>query len=350
MIKHLKKIRERIKNRNTYQVDELEPVKCENCSHEFKGHFCPACGQEVAEFNRPFGFIFYDFMGNFFAFDTRFYRTFWQLLFRPGFLTVEFFKGKRVRYSPPFRIFIFLSFVLFLLLEIITQHGINQILTADADKIDLAISGDSLKQETKMLLKSEENLTEEKDSIKEEDEEEGFSSKSLKASDIRDALMKEADRLEKNLPEITDPEKRKEQMTHIQMFRNPELVVTKALKYLSWAFFILLPAFALILKFFYIRRKQLFIRHLFFSIHLHSYLFFILILVFLLNFLFESGTDLISLLLLIAFPVYFILALRKFYRQSWGKTIFKFLAISFVYNIVLLTTAGIVIAKALGLT
>ena len=108
------KVNQLFKTRNSIPVDELDPVKCENCGHEFQGHFCPNCGQEVAEFNRPFGFILYDFAGNFFAFDTRFFRTLKYLLFRPGFLTSEFFQGRRMSYSPPFRIFVFLSFIVFL--------------------------------------------------------------------------------------------------------------------------------------------------------------------------------------------------------------------------------------------
>jgi hypothetical protein len=114
------------RTRNRVPVDELETGKCLNCGYEFRGHFCPDCGQEVAEFNRPFGFVIYDFMGNFFAFDTRFFNTFKYLLFYPGFLTKEFFKGKRTSYSPPFRIFVFLSFVLFVLLSFLTNKGLEK--------------------------------------------------------------------------------------------------------------------------------------------------------------------------------------------------------------------------------
>ena len=106
-------------------VEELETTQCQNCNYKFKGHYCPDCGQEVAEFNRPLGFIMYDFMGNFFAFDTRFFKTFKCLLFYPGFLTKEFFKGRRKSYSPPFRIYVFLSFILFLILSFLTNKGLE---------------------------------------------------------------------------------------------------------------------------------------------------------------------------------------------------------------------------------
>ncbi|MFY9151833.1 MAG: DUF3667 domain-containing protein [Prolixibacteraceae bacterium] len=113
-------------NRNQIALHELEMIRCENCDHEFKGYFCPVCGQEVAEFNRPMGFVLYDFVGNFFAFDTRFFQTFWYLVSRPGMLTSEFFAGRRVRYSPPFRIFVFLSFILFLMLQFYSESWLDQ--------------------------------------------------------------------------------------------------------------------------------------------------------------------------------------------------------------------------------
>ena len=46
--------------------------------------------------------------------DSRLWRTLWYLLSRPGFLTREFFEGKRVRYLPPFRLYLVISVVFFL--------------------------------------------------------------------------------------------------------------------------------------------------------------------------------------------------------------------------------------------
>ncbi len=46
--------------------------------------------------------------------DSRLWRTLWYLLGRPGFLTREFFEGKRVRYLPPFRLYLVISVLFFL--------------------------------------------------------------------------------------------------------------------------------------------------------------------------------------------------------------------------------------------
>jgi hypothetical protein len=350
------------KSRSSIPVDELEPVKCENCGHEFKGHFCPNCGQEVAEFNRPFGFVIYDFVGNFFAFDTRFFQTFKYLLFRPGFLTTEFFQGRRVRYSPPFRIFVFLSFVLFILLQALTERGLDSI-----PELKVNDSGKEVKLNNNLVLNtsityktdSAENINldslamfpvVERDSIPTDSDDVDIDLAFFGSGKLRDNLHKLADQFQTKLDKTNDPEKRKMYNSYIAMCRAPEMVISNIMKYLSWAFFILLPLFALVLKLFYIRRKQLYIRHLLFSIHLHSYLFFILILVVSLNLIFENGTTLINLALLLSFPVYFILAMQKFYGQSWGKVLLKFIGVSFIYNAMLWTAVILVFMKSLVLT
>ncbi len=356
------KVSQLFKTRNSIPVDELDPVKCENCGHEFKGHFCPNCGQEVTEFNRPFGFVIYDFVGNFFAFDTRFIQSFKYLLFRPGFLTAEFFKGRRVRYSPPFRIFVFLSFVLFILLQSLTERGLDS-----TPELKVTDSGNEVKLNNNLVLKADINSDTDsalqispdslalfpvspRDSVELDDDELNLDLAIFASGKIRDNLNKLADQFQSKLEKTTDPEQRQNYNSYIAMCRAPEMVISNVMKYMSWAFFILLPLFALVMKLFYIRRKQLYIRHLLFSIHLHSFLFVILIIVVSLKLLFDSGTTAINLALLLSFPVYFVVAMKRFYGQSWGKVVVKFMGISVIYNVMLWAAVILVFMKSLVLT
>ena len=350
----------RLIRRNEIPVEDLEPVKCENCNHEFKGHFCPNCGQEVAEFNRPFGFIFYDFVGNFFAFDTRFIRTFKYLLIRPGFLTGEFFRGRRMRYSPPFRIFVFLSFILFLFLQIITEQSldfetgmkipesseaklsVNTII--DGKPVELNI--DSVHQVLSAKIDSVSELNPAVTDSTESDFKFDLSEILFTKGKLRDKLNELAKIFDEQLQKTTDQKDRAKLQSYVAMCRNPEMVISNIMKYMSWSFFVLLPLFALILKLFYVRRKQNYIRHLIFSIHLHSYLFFILILITGLRLIFDSGLTWVNVVLLCSFPVYFILALRNFYGQNFIKVIFKFVGINIVYNVALLSTVVFVFLKS----
>lgn len=348
----------RLIRRNKIPVDQLEPVHCDNCDYEFKGHFCPNCGQEVAEFNRPIGFIIYDFVGNFFAFDSRFFTTFKYLLIRPGFLTTEFFKGRRMRYSPPFRIFVFLSFVLFLVLQILTERSLdaepepNQLIAASdtvgpmnrdsaanfqANVTTNASNPSDLKRKNRSLIING------SDSALNID----IGGLVFGRGKLRDKLERMAENFETRLKTIKDPAGRRKIQLYISMCRNPEMAISNLLKYLSWAFFLLLPLFALILKLFYIRRKQNYIRHLIFSIHVHSFLFFILVIITGLRLIFDSGLSTVNGILLVLFPVYFVVALKKFYGQRYLKSVIKFLGISAIYNVLLVSVVFFVFLKSL---
>lgn len=59
-------------------------------------------------------------------FDSKIFRTLGALLFRPGFLTQEYVGGRRQRYVPPIRLYVFVSVVFFFLLAVLpggAQHS-----------------------------------------------------------------------------------------------------------------------------------------------------------------------------------------------------------------------------------
>lgn len=106
------------------------PVKfenCLNCDHPLKegDRFCRACGQEVRETSESFGMFVRHFLNDYFTFDSKIVRSFGPLLFKPGFLTSEFLVGRRVRYIPPLRMYIFISIVFFLMLSLKSDSGIT---------------------------------------------------------------------------------------------------------------------------------------------------------------------------------------------------------------------------------
>jgi hypothetical protein len=87
---------------------------CLNCQTVLEGAFCHVCGQSADDFQRPIGKLIIEAFGDTFAFDGRLWRTLPKLVFRPGRLTKDYIEGKRVRYVPPFRMYL-LSGILFFL-------------------------------------------------------------------------------------------------------------------------------------------------------------------------------------------------------------------------------------------
>lgn len=88
-------------------------VACRNCGADAPGAYCPGCGQETALRLPTAGRFMRDAAGRYVAFDSRMWRTLFALLFRPGFLTREYFAGRRRRYVRPARLVLVLAIVLF---------------------------------------------------------------------------------------------------------------------------------------------------------------------------------------------------------------------------------------------
>lgn len=74
--------------------------------------YCSFCGQKDIELLK-FNEILKDFFDHIFDLDSRIFSTFKHLMTRPGFLTMEYWKGKRTKYIPPFKIYLITSFLYF---------------------------------------------------------------------------------------------------------------------------------------------------------------------------------------------------------------------------------------------
>ena len=96
---------------------------CQNCGAPLLGPHCYACGQPVNGLVRHFGSVMGDFFDSTLDLDSRIFHTVWPLFARPGFLTREYFAGRRVRYVSPVRLFVFLSVVTFFVAQLVVSMG-----------------------------------------------------------------------------------------------------------------------------------------------------------------------------------------------------------------------------------
>jgi hypothetical protein len=110
---------------------------------------------------------------------------------------------------------------------------------------------------------------------------------------------------------------------------------------LPYMLFLSLPFFALILKLLYVRRKNFYYSdHVVFTLY-HYILSFILLLCFFgMNALQAkigwTFLSFISLVLFVSVPGYLLLEIKNFYKQSWWKTIIKFLVLDVLAFLVLI--------------
>jgi len=87
---------------------------CLNCGYqlELDHKFCPNCGQKSEE-QLTISVLFYNTIANYFSFDARFLKSFFPLIFKPGYLPIKFLEGKRLLYLHPAQMYLFISVIFF---------------------------------------------------------------------------------------------------------------------------------------------------------------------------------------------------------------------------------------------
>ncbi|WP_108470579.1 DUF3667 domain-containing protein [Rhodanobacter thiooxydans] len=109
------------------QLTSHEGLHCANCGAAMQGEFCHECGQSIHSVLKPMHHMVEETVETVLHIDSRIVHTLPPLLLKPGFLTLEYFAGRRVRYIAPFR----LMFVLCLLSFFVFHLAIDQF----ADKL-----------------------------------------------------------------------------------------------------------------------------------------------------------------------------------------------------------------------
>ncbi|OJY92801.1 MAG: hypothetical protein BGP13_20590 [Sphingobacteriales bacterium 40-81] len=103
---------------------ERKEKNCLNCNAEVIGRFCHVCGQENIEPKESVWHLITHFFYDITHFDGKFFNTVKYLLLRPGFLTAEYVRGKRMTYLHPIRMYVFTSAFFFLIFfSFISPHS-----------------------------------------------------------------------------------------------------------------------------------------------------------------------------------------------------------------------------------
>lgn len=342
---------------------------CRNCESPLPegARYCPNCSQRNHDGRLTFREFMSDFISTIFNLDNRIFSTLRALL-KPGKLTVAYFEGKQVRYYHPLRLFLISGAIFITLLGIRMDgnsfqwlaHSFKEKQTFHQKRL-FYLELDSLRQATATSFKSASaqaaldsllqkmgerysdtkydsmsvaislNNDPSKDTISTED---GITITTTNVDEIQVAL----EDIEKMpIDSLLDAYGVKGFWSRIiarQQIRLQQKGDNFGLFLVGnvlWMMLVMMPLFALALQLFYFRQKLFYLENLIFSFHVHSFLF----LWFSLLLLFAKWMDAwIGTLNFIGFMVaaiYSLFAMKRFYRQSWPKTIFKYLILGFVY-------------------
>jgi Protein of unknown function (DUF3667) len=101
----------------------MTTARCKNCGAALLGRYCVDCSQAADVHVPSTRELLHEAMEGLTHADSRLWRTLVPLWFKPGKLTNEFIAGRRTSYVPPFRLYLVLSVIFFLIASFHGSHG-----------------------------------------------------------------------------------------------------------------------------------------------------------------------------------------------------------------------------------
>jgi len=286
------------------RAEENAPPTCRNCGVPVDGAYCAACGQETALRLPTLREFLREAAGRYVALDGRFWRTMFALLARPGFLTREYLAGRRRRYIRPARLYLFATLIFFAVTRLLV--GAIDIFEVRADT----------PEEAKYLSPDK--------GFNVQMGEDAFGSLEL--------------------------QKRWNRFNNLSRSDKAEQLGEGMLRYAPYALFVLLPAFALLLKLVYLgrrrrypRRPRLYGEHLVFAAYDHAFVFVAATIMLLL-----LGRTMALTIGVWVVGLYLLLSLRSVYGGPWIGLLLRAFVLFVSYMVLVgLATAGLVVAAIL---
>ena len=360
------------------------PKHCGNCGAPMYGPFCYACGQPEKGMIRHLASVMADVADTIFNVDSRIFRSILPLYFRPGFLTNEYFAGRRTRYVTPFRLFFFLCVISFFAIQ----------LSLDLDDANFNFVGEGQSggiERAQTAAEVDTRLQESLEGLAAARSAAGHRAKAVakiekveaqlhqKAQERLAWIQRRDEAKAAGRPAPPDPTADDDDgtlsidgtpwdpVTHpiavgwLPAFANAKLnsmaqhakdninaarkhpgeAIARLFSVLPQTLFVLMPLFALLLKIAYIFKRRLYMEHLMVALHSHAFIFMSLLVIVSLHLLIgwagASATWLVPVLNLLRaaawtwLPIYLFLMARRVYHQGWFMTTFKFCLVGFCY-------------------
>ncbi|MEO8810682.1 MAG: DUF3667 domain-containing protein [Rhodanobacter sp.] len=367
---------------------------CANCGTPLQGEFCHACGQSVHSVLKPVHGMLEDTLDLVFNVDGRVIHTLPPLFLRPGFLTLEYFAGRRMRYLAPFRLMFALCLLAFFVLPLAMDSG-GALFVPDVNVQDTGFQRAKTPAEVDRLLKKQLAQLAPARDLPVVGSLAGKELDKARLELVRNAMQRRVELGDKtalipagveDLPKTPvatrtpaewqthnpldqhwDMQKYPVEVSWLPGFLNQRLnralarmhanvaamsgpgdhaevqarLLGQFLAILPGTMFFMLPAFALLLKLFYLFRRRLYVEHLIVALHSHAFLFLSLLLGTLIHLLgvvlkphspwLSGPLNLLIAALWVWAPLYLLIMQKRVYRQGWPMTLLKYFFLGWCY-------------------
>ena len=386
-------------------VRSFEGLHCTNCGAPLQGEFCHRCGQSVHSVLKPAHHMAEEAVETLLHIDSRILHTLPALFLKPGFLTLEYFAGRRVRYIAPFRLMFVLCLLAFFVLHWTADRATSHIGVFHPH----AVSHDNRAFErAKTPAEVRAALRRQLAGIDQASHAVGVAGALMQLSQARQILQQQANQRLAELgaapmpaASLAPPPAASAASPSAGESVGNEAVIPARPVHVAWlpaavnarltlmitrwriikhgddqarkeairhwlddffgalpqTLFVMIPVFALLLKLFYLFKRRLYMEHLIVALHSHAFLFLCLLL--------GVGLDLLADVLIphahwVVHPlhwleralvlwvlVYLLMMQKRIYHQGWPMTALKYWFIGWFYLWLLLGV--LLVAALLGL-
>jgi len=392
------------------ELTEAGNLHCANCGTPLEGEFCHHCGQSVHSVLKPVHHMLEDGMDMFLHVDGRIFHTVPPLLSKPGFLTMEYFSGRRQRYVAPFRLMFVLCLLAFFAMHVavdvvldghevkLEQAKVDKDAFADARtpqevraQLDEQLRGLAIARKTTPAVAhpgldaGERQLRDLADKrlvalgaapASAATPASGGSAPAPASKGARaeaDGTGRVSSKLDGKfevswLPAFANERVNtyvQRMLANVREMKNADPAVRQAARdrlvagvfsVLPQAMVVMIPLFALLLKLFYVFRRRLYMEHLIVALHSHAFLFLALLVATLLGMLSiwlrphagwaSQGVDYLQTAVFLWMPAYLLVMQKRVYHQGWGMTLLKYWCIGWCYFWLLLVV--LLVAAVMG--
>jgi len=313
-----------------------------------RGAFCHSCGQKDDDYRRPLLTLSNEFLGDVFQWDSRVLRSIIPFLFMPGTLTRAYMRGRRQQYISPLRLYLVISIVFFIVLGV-------------SNRAIFGFAG----PEPRNLAEDFPNIAADLEGVSPEYlayvPDEGLFGRQVSFSMFIDPDTMIAapdlpiDQLEDFFGRSESGQRSFAQIRpyligYNQAMEDPRIFNDVMHDGVPLLMVVLVPFFALIMGGLYVRRRVWFIDHLVFSLHYHSFLFAVLLLMLGLARFTDMtfrGAGAIGFFLGLM-GIYLFVAMLRTYRGGIFRTALKFVILASVYTNVFVVALFIYTAISLS--
>ncbi|TKS55970.1 DUF3667 domain-containing protein [Mesohalobacter halotolerans] len=281
---------------------------CLNCGHQLdvSDRYCSNCGQLNSKEELTVKQMLAEYLAGLFSYDSKLFKSIKLIFVSPGKLAQEYISGKRVSYVNPFRFFISMAILFFILSSYLVKddiEGLSKNLdindVEELDKVEVDTTKINQSGRLKDLLKKNQDITFEEAQVK-------FQIDDTYYSKLKFIIEK----------------------SFYKFLNEPQDFFDYLFPKLPFFTFFFIPVFTVFSKLLYLRRAFTYTGHLIFN-YIQSTVFFILLIVY------ELVVVLIDYEFLgifsLGFIYYLIVAKKRFYQQGVVKTVLKTFISSFFY-------------------